>query len=115
MLASCGLRSRSKRLGALRRRSVLILFQLGQQNLLDVCGQREGSSNFRPEFNGRRRKQILRQRHDLKIIVEMRSKPAMLCSACNAWMAFPIMADTTKVMPRGISDEDVSPEVDGLS
>jgi hypothetical protein len=30
-------------------------------------------------------------------------------------MAFAIMADTTKVMPGGISEEDVGPEVNGLS
>jgi hypothetical protein len=30
-------------------------------------------------------------------------------------MAFAIMADATKVMPGGISEENVGPEVNGLS
>jgi hypothetical protein len=38
-----------------------------------------------------------------------------LCPACDAWMAFTIMADATKVMTGGISEEDVGPEVNGLS
>jgi hypothetical protein len=45
----------------------------------------------------------------------MRSKPAMLRMACDTWMAFAIMADTTKVLPGGISEEDVGSEVDSLS
>ena len=39
----------------------------------------------------------------------------MPCAACGAWMTFAIMADTTKVMPGGISEEDIGPEVNGLS
>ena len=45
----------------------------------------------------------------------MRSKPAMLRMARDTRMAFAIMADTTKVTSGGISEEDVGPEVNGLS
>ena len=45
----------------------------------------------------------------------MVSKPAMLGMACDTRMAFAIMADTTKVTSGGISEEDVGPEVNGLS
>ena len=55
------------------------------------------------------------QRHEVKIVVEMVSKPAMLGMACDARMAFAILADTTKVTSGGISEEDVGPEVNGLS
>jgi hypothetical protein len=51
----------------------------------------------------------------VKIVVEMRSKPAMLRMARDTRMAFAIMADTTKVTSGGISEEDVGPEVNGLS
>jgi hypothetical protein len=100
---------------AARRRPLLVSLQLGQQYLLDIRGYREAPNNFRPELNGRRGNEILRQRHDLKIIVEMCSEPAMLGAARGAWVAFAIMADTTKVMPGCISEEDVGPEVNGLS
>jgi len=32
----------------------------------------------------------------------------------NSWMAFAIMADTTEVTPRRISEEDVSAKIDRL-
>ena len=39
----------------------------------------------------------------------------MLGAACDARVAFAILADTTKVMPSSISEEDIGPEVNGLS
>jgi hypothetical protein len=94
----------------LRRRALLVPFQRGQQYLFDIHGHREVSNNLRPKLDRRRGKQILRKRHDVKIIVEMRSEPAMLGAACDPWMTFAIMADSTKVIPGGISEEDIGPE-----
>ena len=105
----------STRIAALRPRPLLVSFQHGQQYLLKIFGYGEAPDHFRPELNRRRGKQILRQRHEVKIVVEMVSKPAMLGMACGTWMAFAIMADATKVMPGGISEENVGPEVNGLS
>src|ERR1700747_3794606 len=102
-------------LHCLSRAALLISLQLGEQYLLEIVGYGEPPDYFRPELNGRRGKHVLRQRYDVKIVVEMRSKPAMLCTACDTWMAFAIMADTTKVMPGSIGEEDVGPEVNGLS
>jgi hypothetical protein len=101
--------------GAACRPPLLVSFQLCQQYLLDIRGYRKAPNNFRPKLSGRRGKQIFRQRHNVKIIVEMWSEPTMLCTACDAWMAFAIMADSTKVIPGGIREEDIGPEVDGLS
>lgn len=94
--------SSSKRIGTLRRRRLRV----------PLC---EAPNNFRPELNGRRSNYILRKRHDVEIIVEMCSEPAMLCAACDAWMTFAIMADSAKVVPGGISEENIGPEVNGLS
>ena len=82
---------------SLSRRPLPISFQLGQQYLLKILGHGEASNHFRPKLNRWRGKQVLRQRHEVKIVVEMVSKPAMLGMACNTWMAFAITADTTKV------------------
>src|SRR4029077_592560 len=70
---------------------------------------------FRPELNGRRGKQVLRQRYNVEIVVKVRSKPAMLGTACHTRMAFAIVADTAKGLPSGVSEEDVGPKNDGLS
>ena len=106
---------KTKRIAALRPRPLLVSFQLGEQYLLSIFGYGEAPDHFRPKLNRRRGKQVLRQRHEVKIVVEMVSKPAMLGMACDAWMAFAVTADTTKVTPGGISEEDVGPEVNGLS
>lgn len=100
---------------AFRRQLPLVSFQLGQQHLLEIIRYGEPPNYFRPELNGRRGKQVLRQRYDVEIVVEVRSKPAMLCTARGTGMAFAIRADTTKVLPGGISEEDVGPKIDGLS
>jgi hypothetical protein len=60
-------------------------------------------------------KQFLRQRHDVKVIVEMFTTSAMLGKACHARMALAIMADAFEVAPSRISEEDVGAEIDGLS
>src|SRR5215475_2040879 len=91
----------------------LVSFQLNQQYLLEILGYGEATDHFRPELHRRRDKQVFRQRHEVKIVIEMRSKTAMLCTASDTRMAFAIMADTAKVMPRGISEEDVGSEIDG--
>jgi hypothetical protein len=103
------------RIAALRRRPLLVSFQLGEQYLLNILGYGEAPDHYRPELNWRRGKQVLKQRHEVKIVVEVRSKSAMLCAARDTWMAFAIMADATKVLPGGISEEDVGSEVNGLS
>ncbi len=50
----------------------------------------------------------------MKIVVKMVPLPAMLGVAENTWMAFAIMADTTKVTPRRIGEEDVGAKIDSL-
>ena len=94
---------------------LLVSLQLGEQYLLEIVGYREPPDYFRPELNGRRGKQVLRQRYNVEIVVKVRSKPAMLCTACHTRMAFAIVADTAKVLPSGVSEEDVGPKIDGLS
>jgi len=53
--------------------------------------------------------------YNVEIVVEIRSKLSMLWTARDTRMAFAIVADTTKVVPSCIGEEDVGPEVDGLS
>ena len=50
----------------------------------------------------------------MEIVVKMVPLPAMLGAAENTWMAFAIMAHTTKVTPRRIGEEDVGAKIDSL-
>jgi hypothetical protein len=50
----------------------------------------------------------------MKIVVKVVTLSAMLSVAENTWMAFAIMADSTKVTPRRIGEEDVSAKIYGL-
>ncbi len=76
---------------------------------------RLSAGNIWPKVNWRRSNQLLGERDDLKVVIEVLVAPAMLGETCHARIALAIMADATEVASSRIGEEDVGTKVDGLS
>jgi hypothetical protein len=74
-------------------------FQLGQQNCFDIRRNHNAPHNLWPKADWRCGKQFIRERDDIKVVVEVVAATAMLSEAGPPRSALSIIADAAEVAP----------------